>query len=51
VFQVGLTALHWAATNGHLEVVKLLLKNKADVNVVENEVRYITNDLFFTIIS
>jgi ankyrin repeat protein len=29
----GWTALHFAARNGHLDVAKLLLANKADVNV------------------
>ena len=26
------TALHWAADNGHLEVVRVLVKNGADIN-------------------
>ncbi|GAI46299.1 unnamed protein product, partial [marine sediment metagenome] len=29
----GLSALHWAAYQGHLDVIKLLIENGADVNV------------------
>ncbi|KAF4960442.1 hypothetical protein FGADI_932 [Fusarium gaditjirri] len=32
----GWTALHWAAANGHLNVVKLLLSYHADVNAVSD---------------
>ena len=28
----GMTALHWAAFNNHVEVAKLLLQHGADVN-------------------
>jgi ankyrin repeat protein len=27
------TSLHWAAANGHRDIVELLLANKAEVNV------------------
>jgi ankyrin repeat protein len=33
--QNGLTALLWAADLGHLEVVQLLLKMKADIQAVD----------------
>ena len=29
----GLTALHWAASENHVEMAKVLLQNGADVNV------------------
>jgi ankyrin repeat protein len=32
----GETPLHWAAANGHNDVVKFLLANKADVNAKDN---------------
>jgi len=35
------TPLHIAAHNGHLEVVKLLMAHKADVNVMDKVVMYI----------
>jgi len=28
----GWTPLHWAVQNGHLDIVKILIKYKADVN-------------------
>ena len=34
--QYGRTALYDAFTNGHLEVVKLLLQSHADVNIKKN---------------
>ena len=34
--QYGRTALHIASTNGHLEVVNLLLQSDSDVNVKNN---------------
>jgi ankyrin repeat protein len=33
----GATPLHWAAANGHKEVARLLLANKADVNARMND--------------
>nr|CAG8536530.1 15087_t:CDS:10 [Entrophospora candida] len=35
----GLTLLHWACDRGHLDIVKLLIENDADINVlsVDNE--------------
>jgi hypothetical protein len=32
----GSTPLHWAAYNGHIEIVRLLLQNGADVNAKSN---------------
>ena len=31
-YQDGFTALHYAAMNGHIEVARLLLDGRADVN-------------------
>ena len=33
----GVTVLFFAAQNGHKEVVELLLENRADVNVTDND--------------
>ena len=35
LLQGGMTALHWACWNGHLEVVKLLLNNNADISATD----------------
>ncbi len=35
--QAGLTALFTASVNGHLDVVRLLLENKADANLTESQ--------------
>ncbi len=35
--QAGLTSLFMASMNGHLEVVRLLLENKADANLAESQ--------------
>ena len=32
LLQGGSTALHWACRNGHVEVVKLLMSNNADIS-------------------
>ena len=32
LLQGGYTALHWACRNGHVEVVKLLMSNNADIS-------------------
>jgi len=34
VNEAGNTALHWAALNGHLECVKLLVQSGADVTMI-----------------
>jgi len=39
--QNGSTSLHSAAWNGHLEVVKMLIKSGADVNIINNVSLYI----------
>ena len=41
--QDGSTALHLASQNGHCEVVKILLKAKADVNIKTNVSKNYTN--------
>ena len=33
LYQYGLTALHWAAAGGHIDVTRLLLDKGADVNI------------------
>ena len=33
LFQIGFTPLHWASWNGHLDVVKLLIKRNAEIDV------------------
>lgn len=43
----GNTPLHWAALNGHLEVVKILVENKADIkalNIVGRSALYEASD-------
>ena len=36
LIQIGRTALHRACINGHVEVVKLLISNNADVATTDN---------------
>ena len=36
LLQGGYTALHWACSNGHVKVVKLLISNNADVAATTN---------------
>jgi len=35
-----LTPLHWAAINGHLNVVEYLENQKADINAKDNSVEF-----------
>ena len=39
VDEYGRTPLHWAAEYGHLEIVKVLIENKANVNEADNNGR------------
>ena len=41
LLQAGETALHWACRNGHVEVVKLLISNNADVAATSNVSEYL----------
>ena len=36
LLQIGWTALHYACYNGHVEVVKLLMSNNADISATTN---------------
>ena len=36
LLQKGWTALHWACSNGHTEVVKHLINNNADISTTTN---------------
>ena len=36
LLQDGMTALHWACSNGHTEVVKHLINNNADITGTNN---------------
>ena len=36
LLQFGRTALHYACMNGHLEVVKHLINNNADISATDN---------------
>jgi len=36
MWQDGMTALHWAAYNGHIAAVELLLKRGANIEVLKN---------------
>ena len=35
LLQSGMTALHWACSNGHTEVVKYLINNNADISATD----------------
>ena len=37
-----MTPLHYAAGEGHLSIVEVLIKSNADVNVVDKVSQYIT---------
>ena len=41
LLQFGMTALHRACINGHLEVVKHLLNNKADISATDDVSDYV----------
>ena len=43
VFQNGSTALHYACHYGHVEVVKLLINNDADISATDNVSDYVCN--------
>ena len=36
LLQDGRTALHWACSDGHTEVVKHLINNNADISATDN---------------
>ena len=40
LLQLGETALRYACRNGHLEVVKYLLNNNADISATDNVSHY-----------
>ena len=42
LFQRGKAAIHYAAEDGHLEIIELLIKNGADANVKDARVRKIS---------
>lgn len=41
LLQDGWTALHWACTYGHIEVVKHLISNKADISATNDVSDYV----------
>ena len=41
LLQFGYTALHWACRGGHVEVVKLLMSNNADISATNNVSDYV----------
>ncbi len=36
ILQNGMTALHWAANNGHLDIATLLINNGCDMNIADD---------------
>ena len=46
LLQGGVTALHWACRNGHLEVVKYFLNNNADISATTDVSDYAVCLLF-----
>ena len=35
ILQTGITALHWAAVKGHLEIATVLISNGCDMNITD----------------
>ena len=47
LLQSGWTPLHGASFNGHLEIIKLLINNKADISATSNVSDYVVRSYVY----